>query len=93
MALANLIIYYAWENVKSAYNNNKLKISALTSNDKFGFPGGSYSVSYIQDYFECIIKKHETIANNPTVQIYTNKIKNRIVFKIKTGYKLELSSH
>ena len=69
MALANLIIYYAWENIKSAYNNNKLKISALTSNDKFGFPGGSYSVSYIQDYFECIIKKHETIANNPTVQI------------------------
>ena len=24
------------------------------------------------------------------MQIYTNKIKNRIVFKIKTGYKLEL---
>ena len=24
------------------------------------------------------------------VQIYPNKIKNRIVFKIKTGYKLEL---
>ena len=26
------------------------------------------------------------------MQIYTNKIKNRIVFKIKTGYKLELLS-
>ena len=26
---------------------------------------------------------------NPPVQIYVNKIKNRIVFKIKTGYKLE----
>ena len=36
------------------------------------------------------IKKHETIANNPPVQIYVNRIKNRIVFKIKTGYKLEL---
>ena len=37
-----------------------------------------------------IIKKHETIANNPPVQLYVNRIKNRIVFKIKTGYKLEL---
>ena len=27
---------------------------------------------------------------NPPVQIYPNKIKNRIVFRIKTGCKLEL---
>ena len=26
----------------------------------------------------------------PPIQIYPNKIKNRIVFKIKTDYKLEL---
>ena len=37
-----------------------------------------------------IIKKHETLTENPPIQIYPNKIKNRIVFKIKTGYKLEL---
>ena len=30
------------------------------------------------------------MSENPPVQIYPNKIKNRIVFKIKTGYKLEL---
>ena len=53
---------------------------------------GSYSVPDIQYYFEYIIKKHETIADNPPVQIYVNKITNRIVFKIKTGYKLELLS-
>ena len=29
------------------------------------------------------------LIENPPVQIYPNKIKNRIVFKIKTGYKLE----
>ena len=52
-------------------------------------PDGSYSVSVIQEYFEYIIKKHETIADNPPVQIFVNKIKNRIAFKI-TGYKLEL---
>ena len=51
---------------------------------------GSYSISDIQDYFEYINQKHETIANNPPVQTYVNKTKNRSVFKIKAGYKLEL---
>ena len=53
---------------------------------------GSYSVADIQDYFAFIIKKYETLTQNPSVQIYLNKIKNRIVFKVKTGYKLELLS-
>ena len=30
------------------------------------------------------------MTQNPPVQIYPNKVKNRIVSKIKTGYKLEL---
>ena len=90
IALANLSIYYTWKNIKSKYNNNKFKIHAPTWNDEFNLPHGSYSVSDIQDYLEYIIKKHETIADNPPVQIYVNKIKNRIVFKIKTDYKLEL---
>ena len=30
------------------------------------------------------------MTENTPVQIYPNKIKNRIVFKIKTGYKLEM---
>ena len=90
IALANLSIYHTWKNIKSEYSNNKFKISAPTWYDEFNLPDGSYSVSDIQDYFECIIKKHETIADNPPVQIYLNKIKNRIVFEIKAGYKLEL---
>ena len=68
MALANLSIYYTWKNIKSAYNNNKFKISAPTSNDEFDLPDGSYSVSDIQDYFAYIIKTHETIADNPEKQ-------------------------
>ena len=92
MALANLSIYYTWKNIKSVYNKKKFKISAPTWNDEFYLPDGSYSVSDKQVYFEYIIKKYETIADNPPVQIYMNKIKNRIVFKIKTGYKLELLS-
>ena len=35
IALVNLSIYYTWKNIKSAYNNNKFKISAPTWNDKF----------------------------------------------------------
>ena len=90
MALANLSIYYTWKNIKSEYNNNKFKISAPTWNYTFDLPDGSYSISNIQDYFEFIIKKHETLTENPPIQIYPNKYKNRIVFKIKAGYKLEL---
>ena len=90
MALANLSIYYTWKNIKSKYNNNKFKISAPTWNDTFDLPDGSYPISDIQDYFEFIIKKHQTLTESPPIQIYPNKIKNRIVFKIKTGYKLEL---
>ena len=90
MALANLSIYYTWKNIKSKYRNNKFKILAPTWNDTFDLPDASYSIADIKDYFEFIIKKHETLTENPPVQIYPNKIKNRIVFKIKTRYKLEL---
>ena len=75
------------ENIKSEYNNNKFKIHGPTWNDEFNLPDGSYFVSDIQDYFEYIIKKHETIADNPPVKICVNKIKSR-----RTGYKLELLS-
>ena len=90
MALANLSIYYNWKNIKLECNNNKFKICAPTWNDTFDLPDGSYSISDIQDYFKFIIKKRETLTENPPAQIYQNKIKNRIVFKIKIGYKLEL---
>ena len=55
-------------------------------------PDGSYSVLDIQDYIECIIKKHETLTRTPPVQVYINRINNRLVFKIKDGYKIELQT-
>ena len=85
----NLSIYYTWKNIKSAHN--KFKIYAPTWNDEFDLSDGLYSVSDIQDYFEYIIKK-QTIIDNLPIQMYINKIKNRVVFKIKTSYKLELLS-
>ena len=90
--MVNLSIYCTSKNNKSEYNNYKFKISAPTWNDTFDLLDGSYSVSDIQDYFEFIIRKHETLTENPPIKTYLNKIKNRIAFKIKTGYKLELLS-
>ena len=90
MALANLSIYYTQKNTKSKYSNNKFKTSAPTWNDTFDLPDGSCFITDIQDHFEFIITKYETLTENPPIQIYPNKIKNGIAFKINTGYKLEL---
>ena len=92
MALANLSIYYTWRNVKSIYKNNKFKISAPTWKETFDLPDRSYNIPAIQNYFEYVIKKHETIADTAPMLIDANNVINRIVFKIKTGYKLELLS-
>ena len=100
IALSNLSIYYTWNNIKSSYNNNKFKTSAPTRNEEFKLPDVFYSKSDIQDYFEYILKKHgentdiikknsETTNKSP-LQIYVKKTENRITFKIKIGYSLEL---
>ena len=76
IALSNLSIYYTWKKVKSDYNNNKFKISAPTWNDAFDVPDDSYSIAALQNYFEYIIKKHETIADVSPVLVYVNEINN-----------------
>ena len=90
VALSNLSIYYTWKNIKSSYNNNKFKISVPTWSDEFELPDGSYSVSDIQDYFEYILKKHSERVDNPPTEVFASRNKNRITFKIKNGYYLEL---
>ena len=47
-------------------------------------------MSEIQDYFEYILKKRGENTDKPSVQIYVNKVENRVTFKIKDGYSLEL---
>ena len=90
ITLSKLSIYYSWRNIKISYNNNKFKTSASTWNDEFELPDGSYSASDIQGYFEYILKKHGEGIDKPPIQIYVNKIENRVTFKIKNGYSLEL---
>ena len=55
-------------------------------------PDGPYSVSDIQDYIELIIKKYKTWATIPPIHVYINKIDERLVFKIKDLYKLEIQT-
>ena len=90
IALSNVSMYYTWNSIKSSYNNNKFKISTPTWNEEFTLPDGSYSVSDIQDYLQYILKKHGENTDKPSIQIYVNKITNRIAFKIKKGYSLKL---
>ena len=90
VALSNLSIYYTWKNIKSSYNNNKYKISAPTRSEEFKLPDGSYTISDVQDYFEYILKEHRESVDNPSIKIYANKTENRVAFKIKSRYYLEL---
>ena len=90
VALSNLSIYYTWKNIKSSYNNNRFKISAPMWNEGFELPDGLYSISDIQDYFKYILKEHSENVDNTPIRIYVHRIENRITFKIKSGYYLEL---
>ena len=78
MARANLGIYYTWKIITSEYHNNKFKISAPTWNDEFNLPDGSPSAS---DIIFLSLIYFGTIADNPPVQIYVDKIKTGLSLK------------
>ena len=67
-----------------------IKISAPTLNEEFEWPDGSYPIQDIQDYCKYIFKKHGEKTILLSIKIYANKIENRIMFKFKIGYYLEL---
>ena len=90
IALLSLSVYYTQTNIKSLYNNNKFKISAPTRTGNFELPDGTCFTSDIQDYFEYILKEHGKKIYSLSIRSYVDKIENRITFKIKTGYYLEL---
>ena len=76
VAFQNVSIYYTWKNIRKKNKNNKPKIIALTWSDDFELPDGSYSVSDIWDYIECII-------SIPPLHVYIIRINNGSVFKIR----------
>ena len=93
VALSDLSIYYTWKKKKNSFKNNTFNISDPTWNEVFELLDGLYSVSDIQEYFECILKKRRgKINDNKTlsIKIYVNKIEKRITSKPKTRYYLEV---
>ena len=82
-------IYYTWKNIKTSYKNNKCKTLSLRWNEEFELSNDSYYLSVIQEAYILITKNGEK-TDNPSIRIYVNKTENRIMFKIKTRYYLEL---
>ena len=76
------------ENYKKIMPKQKIQISGPIWDKEFELSDGSYSISDIQNCFEYINKNDETLTDNLPIQIYVNRIENRIIFKIKTGYYL-----
>ena len=83
--------YHTWKNKRQHYKK-KLKIIAPIWNDEFELPDGSHSLFDIQNYIEYIIITHEALPTNLPIHIDINRNYNKIVFKIKDGYKLELET-
>ena len=73
--LSHQILAPTWKNIKKSYKN-KFKISASIWKDKLKLIDGLHSVPNISDYFQQIIKKHETETDNTAVKRYANKIEN-----------------
>ena len=75
---------------ETQHRNNKFKILGATWDKEFELTGGFYSVSGIHNCFEYITKKNEILTDDTSNEIYINQIQNKITFKIKSVYYLEL---
>ena len=69
------------EKYKNIIQHNKFKISASAWNEEFELLDGSYTISDIQDYFEYILKKHEAVADNPSIKLHVNIIEKELHLK------------
>ena len=69
-------------------------MSGPTKSKDVTLPDGSYEIYQIQNYFlDEVIKNYESSVKSneqSPILIYANKILNRVSFRIKTVYKLEL---
>ena len=83
VARQKLSIYYIYNNL--LHNSSNM-------DSEFELPNGFYCVSNIHNYMEYIINKHETLTTIPHTHVYISRINNRLVFKIKGRYKLELKT-
>ena len=89
-------IFMNSENSKtSEYHALVLKLAdKLDLRRGYGVMNLNYQIDHIQyQIFKIILSiflRNSENTDNPSIRIYVNKIENRITFKIKTGYYLEL---
>ena len=90
VALLNLTIYYG------KIEESRTKTINLKYQDKKGMKNLSYHINQILYQIFLVLsissKKHQTVTDNYPIRINVNKIENRITFKIKADYYLELST-
>ena len=55
VTLSNLSVYCTWKNIKKPCKNNKFKILALTCNEEFELPDGSYLYQIFQFTLKTLI--------------------------------------
>ena len=90
IVLSNLSIYYTWK---------KWNAHTITINLKYQHQHRMINLNYEMDHIlyqifriilSIFLKKNRVNTDNPLIRIYVNQIKNRITFKIKNGYNVEL---
>ena len=78
------------EKYKKVIKINEFKTSAQKWSKEFELPDSSYSYQMFKTILNVPWRKHGEKTDNHPIRIYLNKIENRITFKIKTKYYLEL---
>ena len=63
-------------------------MSVPSWNDKFEFLDESDYVWDVQDVLECIIKKHETVTDNPPIRIYKTESKYKTESRLKLKQRI-----
>ena len=91
VALSNLSICYTWKKIKNIYKNN-FKIQLRHGMKSLNQLMGDILYQIFKTILSISSKNHEAVTDNPNIMIYVNTIKNKITFKTKTGYYLELST-
>ena len=89
MSLSKVSIYYTWINIKKLYKTINLKYQEQHGIKSLNCQMALFHIN-IHNYFECIIKKHETLTDKQPVQIYFSKIEDKFTFKIESAYYPQL---
>ena len=89
MDLANLSIYYTWKNINE--NTATINVNSSTNLELYFWFTWWFLLNFWHSRLLWIYhQKARNFDRKSTSSNLPNKIKNRIVFIIKTGYKLEL---